>query len=235
MLARSEGPEQEGAVRLEDYTPDTICRALGLPGFWEDRRDGDRGLWIRLLLMPSFDPEVCVTMFTNDTGATADVRTFSKQFWRQPSPLHCPPLYKAIIDPGQSAVEAAVRSVNQNLADMRRESRKGAVLDGMPVEMCWKGPAGAGDFQANVWSLHTSRHVLATIFQDLHGRLRPGYCRNAIAAAARYVELELQTDPVAEPAAGRTVLVLGNESARREVIERLGRTDEQDPGGARAE
>ncbi|KYF77512.1 hypothetical protein BE20_56615 [Sorangium cellulosum] len=51
----------------EQYTADAICNAMGLPAFIE------RGLplpALRLLLMPSFDPEVCITL----TGAAGDER-----------------------------------------------------------------------------------------------------------------------------------------------------------------
>ncbi|KYF50419.1 hypothetical protein BE04_26595 [Sorangium cellulosum] len=67
----------------ERYTADAICNAMGLPAFI------DPGLSLpalRLLLMPSFDPEVCITL----TGAAGDERlsvvALTESLWQQAAP-----------------------------------------------------------------------------------------------------------------------------------------------------
>jgi hypothetical protein len=49
-------------MRQEEDKPDAICRAMGLLSFSDDASLRKRGEALRVVFMPSFHPEVAVTL-----------------------------------------------------------------------------------------------------------------------------------------------------------------------------
>jgi len=56
-----------------EQTPDEICRALGLSGFCTNWTRSSPRQEMRLLLEPTFHPELCIVFAEGDRGVTAKV------------------------------------------------------------------------------------------------------------------------------------------------------------------
>ncbi|MGI9425029.1 MAG: hypothetical protein ACR2PA_17675 [Hyphomicrobiaceae bacterium] len=121
-------------MQLIDQTPDEICRALGLPSFetkW-NRTAPDQEL--RLLLLPTFHPELCLTFSERDatTSVTVTYAQSKMSPFEQPSP---------------SPVDQDTgRLRNTRLADLETSLRKALVepdhlslsRDGIIVYIFWR-------------------------------------------------------------------------------------------------
>src|SRR6185312_60388 len=68
-------------LSFEEYTADAICRAMNLPGFIEPGWTEREHPTLRVVLKPSFHPEVCLTISRTDNGASISVIALAEQFW----------------------------------------------------------------------------------------------------------------------------------------------------------
>ena len=75
-------------MHLEHYTADAICQAMGLPGFVEESWTQCDGPTLRLLLKPSFHPELCLTLFREKESTRLSVVALAERFWTQVAAAH---------------------------------------------------------------------------------------------------------------------------------------------------
>ena len=205
-------------MKTDLYTADAICKSMGLPSFELDPACTGAAEGIRLLLKPSFHPEICLT-FADDHVSVVCAR---EMIWRQvePSPMFT---YRS-----EAALPAgAFETLLTSLVPMSRSDSKavpGITIDGMPTELLHfrsgalvlkvGGNGGRkGDFSAFValaidtaWQCSSNSH-----------------CRNSLAEAAEYVgsilprEADLPRKPVVQ------TMVLGPDEDRAQVLEALRR------------
>ena len=76
-------------MQLEQYTADAICRSMGLDAFAPSGPS-----CVRVVLRPSFHPEVCVTVAETAGSARArmSVVALTEMLWRQHAPRRLPEL-----------------------------------------------------------------------------------------------------------------------------------------------
>lgn len=205
----------------EQYTADAICNAMGLPAFIE------RGLplpALRLLLMPSFEPEVCITL----TGAAGDARmsviALTESFWRQPAPCRLS-AWRELTEVSASAIADSLADFAAALAATREEAGRMVCIDGMPVEGCHMIETGVERIACHPYRPAVSGFVSKLIRLAWESCSGAGV-RNGLAACARYVGTNF---PLAElePAVERSrVLILGNADDRADLLEQLARHGE---------
>lgn len=68
---------------LDDYTPDAICKAMGLPSFAEDPALREHTDCLRVLFRPSFHPEVCVTCWPEQNGLAIQTTALLQMLWHE--------------------------------------------------------------------------------------------------------------------------------------------------------
>src|SRR5689334_6957557 len=76
VVASSLAMGQRALMHFVEYTPENICKALGLPAFVPEVEEG----WAaRILLKPSFHVEVCITFVVTGDVSRVEIRVPSKQ------------------------------------------------------------------------------------------------------------------------------------------------------------
>jgi hypothetical protein len=113
-----------------DYMADTICRAMGLPGFADDPALRERGDCLRVLFMPSFHPEVCVTCWSEGEGTGLQVAARREMFWRERA-RHLPVVILTV-----TVAAPSFATLAEDFATAAEElsgERKWFTLDGMPT------------------------------------------------------------------------------------------------------
>jgi hypothetical protein len=201
-------------VQLSQYTADAICRSMGLDAF------EPVGLsCVRLLLKPSFHPEVCVTVAepADPARARLSVVALTEMLWRQQAPRRLPELREEVGVPAEVFAEAAA-GFAAAFADRDRDGRR-VCLDGMGVECC-RSIGEVERFAEHAHRPAVSAFVGRLVWWAWVACRVPGV-RNALAECARYLGAEYprQADPERPPA--RRLLVLGTPEARAGYFEVL--------------
>jgi hypothetical protein len=211
-------------MRLEDYTPDAICLAMGLPGFRNDAALRGTEPSLRLLLRPSFHPEVCVTLLMGATEGTAEVRTFPELFWHMPSPAYRPVVFAERVAIACGVVANLARGFTETARLLQAPGReRWMVLDGMPVSVWGRFDGVETEVDLNVGAAGELRLFVAGAIREIYAVLSSGRCRNGLAIAGEYVDLRLKVDALPEVNTATRLLVLGDEEGRKEVGDRLNR------------
>ncbi len=174
-------------MQSKDYTAENICKAMGLAGFSNDPTFEDHQSVIRLLLMPSFHPELCLTLAANEREAILSIIALTDQFYRRPDPAWSLPIYSEKIEVSWSEFEklfdtARALAHNQQLAETARG------LDGMSFSCLIRD----GD---KVWlfeKIYVSKgqapaSFVGVVLLSAYEHVQKPECRNAIAQVGYYV------------------------------------------------
>lgn len=199
------------------YTPDAICRAMGRPAFVER---GWSPVTLRLLLEPSFDPEVCVTLTGQAEAARLSVVALATMLSRQSAPCVLAAWRDEVAIPAPVFAQAVEGFVAALVADREREGRM-VCLDGMPVAACLLIDSGLEQFACSPYRPEVSGFVSSLV------RLAWVSCqvagvRDALAACGRYVGLNLPREPVPPTPELFRVAILGTPDARAEFFGQVG-------------
>lgn len=204
-----------------EYTADRICNAMGLPAFV------DRGLplpVLRLLLMPSFEPEVCITLTGPAENACLSVAALTESLWQQPAPCRLSAWNERIEVPA-SAVAEIYANFAVALAADREATGRMVTLDGMPVEGCRLTSAGVERIACHPYRPEVSAFVSKLIRLAWESCSGAGV-RNGLAACAGYVGANFPMEALPLPEQRSRVLILGTPDNRAELLEQLGRRGE---------
>lgn len=202
-------------MKLDAYTAEAICRSMGIASFEHDPACTDASEAIRLLLKPSFHPEICITFALGKVSVVCARAMIWQQF--EPSPM----LADRSEDPvGQAAFAGLLDSITPIATPLG--AVPGIIIDGMPTELLHfragalvlqVGGSGGrtGNFSAFI------AHAIALAWDSTSS----AYCRNALADAAKYVGKSLARVP--EPPRKPVVetVVLGPEEDRRQLMAAL--------------
>lgn len=137
-----------GSMRYEDYTADAICQAMGLTGFVERSWMLSDRPTIRVVLTPSFNPELCITLFKSPDSTLLTVFALIDQFWAQRSQVYMPRLREDIhLSPSVFDEALALFLAAHGSFD---PERRYICLDGMGSESCTVSRATTKRMRAHV-------------------------------------------------------------------------------------
>jgi len=223
--------EYEGELmRIEDYTPDAICMALEGRKFRDDELFGQNESVLRLLLRPSFDPEVCITLGSGLTEDWLELCTFHEMFWHKASAADRPAVFKVRVAIVRGSLDNCTRDFVEAHRLLEETSPKNwMVLDGMPVSAICSVAGSVLELDLNVGARDEFHSFVANILNQLFPLIPPGPCRNSIVRAGRYVDLRLPIDTLPKIEAGTRLLILGEEKGKREVTDALDREVQRRP------
>lgn|GEM_PF-1161409 len=201
-------------MQTANTTSENICQAMGMDGFANDWHLASADESIRLLLMPSFAPEVCIT-FTKAHGAvTARVETPRDQIWLQ----HWPMPQKTMTDVATGASNAVEYDRLLHLFELAGNPPPGqrvVILDGMPSH-CIHRKAGERvfDIRKNPAKDGPLGNFIGAAIAVAWEAIDGPRVRNALREAGTYVgvRLEKQEVPPDKPLV-RTMVLGGHEDA----------------------
>ncbi|WKB56031.1 hypothetical protein [Eleftheria terrae] len=190
---------------------------MGIASFKNDPTCTDAAEAIRLLLMPSFHPEICITFGLGKVSVVC-ARTM---IWRhfEPSPV--------LTDRGEGPIrQAEFGGLLDSMTPIATspDAVPGIIIDGMPTELLHLRAGaialkvGGNGGKAGNFSVFIA-HAIALAWDSISN----AYCRNALSDAAKYVGKclprvsEPQRKPVVE------TVVLGLEEDRAQLMEALRR------------
>lgn len=204
-------------MRTEHYRPDTICHCIGVPGFESDPDLAAAGESIRLLLQPSFHPEVCITLNKCPEQATVSVVAARAMVWHQPSPAPMP----TDSDRGEVSMDW-LTCFAAAIATASGQEDAGLVIDGMPVDaLLVQDGRSVLKVRRNADCQSDFGACVAQVISTAWKSLQNIPCRNALAHAARYTGLDLPLFPEAAGKPSIQTLVLGTDEERRELLDAL--------------
>ena len=207
-------------MHTDQYTADIICRSMGLLGFFEESWSTSATAVLRLLLKPSFDPEVCITLSSFGSSANLCVIALSEMLWRQPGPCRLAEhREEVVVDP--NILNDMVTNILAAHAESCAQGRF-VCLDGMGSECCYVRAGHVLRFVQHVSRPSIVQLVVRVIdlaWQSCHDP----FVKNALVRCAKYVDMDyaLETEPVA-PRVTR-LLVLGSPDDRAEYLDLIRR------------
>lgn len=167
---------------------------MGLPGFADDPAMSRGEQALRLLLKPSFDPEVCITLLLSRDSAVAEVRTFDKSFWSMSASAEKPRTFLETVTIPRALFVKIPAKMRHALAEVQEKRKKIAVLDGVGANLMFRSPGEVLELRANVALSEQLRRLVASVLRHVHAGLPKGECRHALAVAGEYVEISLSAD-----------------------------------------
>lgn len=175
-------------MQLDEQTPDELCQALGLLGFATEWTPGMPRQELRVLLLPAFHPEVCMEFCENDgntmvtvTCARSKISTFEP---RSPAPVDQDS--SAVANTSLAELEATLRNALKE-PDALTQGR-----DGMDINIFWRTlRAGLMVQHANSSQHPALGAFVAQLVARAHRAIKCCACKDSLAEAAVYVELEL--------------------------------------------
>lgn len=160
---------------IDAYTPDAVCRALGLEGFAP--APVASGWAARLLLLPSFHPEVCVTATMAAPGAgSLEVRVPAEQVWVA-GPISQLTYRDAAPFPAAAAV----------LASPPKVRTAGGMLDGMTFALAMRTAESTGELHGTAAVDSAVDAWLRTVIDAARSAVGDDACRRALDAARGYL------------------------------------------------
>jgi hypothetical protein len=214
-------------MRLEDYTADAICQAMGLPSFIEDSWAQAESPTLRVVLTPSFHPELCVTLSRTADAVRLSVVALTEQFWSQRSGVYLPTereeVHLALRDFDEAL--ALFATAHANFDSLRRY----VCIDGMGSESCLVSRTGTQRLDAHVSAHRPSGQLVERLIELAWNACRQPRVRNALSQAARYLSVEYPLEEVPPQPAITRLAVLGTPEARHDYFEML-RQSKKDEG-----
>lgn len=205
-------------MRFEQYTADAIGRAMGIASVATLPPPTVRSF--RVLLKPSYTPEVCLTAIESDSEAIIEVVSLYEMLWHRPFPC---------VLRSETESLAIEREFFQQLNDLFHDAWNAIHLDARPVVVC----DGMGidmfrrcECNTEKISTYVSGRPLATFLETILPRLHSGFrnrlLRNNLAHCGKYARLELGLEtPLHFESPKRYLGVFGVEEDRTEIIRAL--------------
>jgi hypothetical protein len=199
---------------------------MGLDGFVEDGWTTSAPPVLRLLLKPSFDPEVCITLTGSPEGARLSVVALTEMLWRQEFP-HRLEGHRDEAAVAPDTFEQTERDYSEAFAECSIPGRF-VTIDGMGIESCCVSLGQVRRFAGHVTGRPSVDWFVARLIAAAWAVCCAPQVKNGLGRCARYVGVDLpwQQEPP-EPRLTR-ILVLGVPDEREEYIrllkQRLGLT-----------
>src|SRR5688572_7657013 len=169
-------------MELEDYTPTNVLAAMGLSELAPRCPSG--GWAARLLLLPSFQPELCISLVYDEANATslAEVRVLDSQLWKDarfagPRPTH---ISSMLVD-RELATQARYFITRPPVGS------GWTTCDGMSFRAFLQTPFSSHARTGHVSVEEDVRQFFRTVLPRLMLNAGDEYCMRALALALRYV------------------------------------------------
>ena len=173
---------------LAEPGPDEICRALGLPGFATEWSSDLPIQELRVLLLPTFHPGICLEFCGSDGAMTTTVTCArpDASLFESPSP--------APVDQDTGTV------VNTSLADLEATLRNALIApdaltqgrDGMDINIFWRTMRAGLIVQHANSSQHSALGAfVAQLIPLAYTAIKCSACKGRLAEAGVYVGLNL--------------------------------------------
>jgi hypothetical protein len=206
-------------MRLEDYTADAICQAMSLPGFIEQPWAQREYPIMRILLTPSFHPELCITLSRNSEAVLLSVVALTTQYWSHSSEMCLPHEHEEFTLP-QTAFDEALTlfTTAHGTVDPQRCY---ICLDGMGSESCLVSRAGTSRVRAEVSMLPQYKQFVAWVIDLAWNACRLPQIRNSLAQSASYLGVNYPVQEVPPQPPLMRLAVLGTPQERSDFLEML--------------
>jgi len=208
-------------MRLEDYTADAICRAMGLSGFVEQPWTQAENQTLRVVLTPSFHPELCLTFSQSSDSTPLSIAVLLDQLWARPSVVCLPHECEEIDMP--SVVFDEVLALFATARASYDPQRRYVYCDGMGSESCLSSRGGTQRLDAHVSSDAAVGKLVTRLIGLAWNSCRRARVRNALAQAARYLEIEYPLQDVPPQPPITRLAILGPPEEKRDCFEMLQR------------
>jgi len=204
-----------------NYTSENICRALGLGGFANDWQLAEADECIRVLLKPSFDREVCISVLRKAGTVSVSVVAAVSQIWRQDWPV--PQLTQVEQEVGIfSELQFTRLSSLLNLAAEPTQASRFVVIDGMQAHTVLRaGREGKLNLNQNVAGDANYGSFVAETIKQAHSVIGSSSIRNALADAGSYVGLRIPLEVVPPAKDVVQTLILGSQEETAQLLEAL--------------
>src|SRR6478736_2353679 len=171
-------------MQLEHYTPRNILRAMGFASVTPERLPG--GWAARILLMPSFHPEVSISLVVPQTAVCrAKVRALTSQLWRAPLQTGAEEFFSTSTDLDHSVISG--------IPDIIRRPKIGSpyqVLDGMSFSMFFQDSVCAAERAGHAMVDLDVARIVRVLLEALLARITDRACSAALHRVLRYAVSE---------------------------------------------
>lgn len=199
-------------MRLDEYNPTSICRALGLDGF---RSQVGRNREMTLLLCPSFAPEVLLR-FSSGSDGNCSVRLIcaKTQIWAQQHLGHV-----ATASETTAMESTTLAELEAGFRQGVSEPAGGIALDGMIVHIEWRSFSSRLTIEnVNPSSESSLRRLAANALTQTYSAINSKECRNGLSQADAYVGLQLPMEDLTEDKPRLQLGVLGVREEQAEFL-----------------
>lgn len=169
---------------LDDYTPDAICDKLDVGPFRPIGRCEQYRGELKVLLCPSFKPEVCLVFREHGAQTQVRVACAKPQIWGSAFRR-----VKALADSGRFREPTLVELERRFRSSVAQpEERDIAVLDGMNVHIAWHLSHGCLLLEGAHPSLSEPlKKFVGSVIVYAFDAIADHYCRDCLVDAAKYV------------------------------------------------
>jgi hypothetical protein len=204
-----------------NYTSENICRALSFGGFANDWELAGADQCIRVLLKPSFDREVCISVLCKAGAVSASVVAAVSQIWLQDWPV--PQATKVEKEVGMLSELQYARFLSLlNFAAEPSQASRVVVLDGMQAHSVLRaGREGKLNLDQNVGGNASYGAFVAEVIEQAHSVIGSPSIRNALADAGRYVGLRILREVMPPAKDVVHTLVLGTKEETAQLLDAL--------------
>jgi hypothetical protein len=170
-------------VTLDEYTPDAICQAMGLSAFVEPEWVNRAELVMRVLLKPSFHPEICVTI--GGAGDLSVVTFDKKSFWHS-SPGELLTTWREE-KPITSQTCIDLTGIFRETQESLDKSKSYICCDGMGIDACLISARDRTEFSGNVGGQRGIHAFVRAVAETSWNSCSRAEVRNSLSAALYYV------------------------------------------------
>jgi hypothetical protein len=201
-------------MNYEDYNADSICRSLGLSSFIDSRWSGEKSSALRIVLKPSFDPEVVFTLTTDNRWGLMSVVAAKNRIWASKLSSSIK-IFEDSFSIKESDFLQFVRAFDEALMESKIPNKR-VTLDGMAIEACSLIDSRIEKFGDHVSTNGAVFEFVVRLIKYAWEACGHPEVKNAVLSVAGYVNLSFPKIEVpATPSKPRVnILVLGTPEGR---------------------
>ncbi|MBE7464846.1 MAG: hypothetical protein HS116_15330 [Planctomycetes bacterium] len=202
------------------YSSDFICKNLGLGCFDNTEEARIARFYVRMLFKPSWHPESCVTISTQNDQTILRYAYFEGESLWHSKGIRTPLAFTEQHILPSSPIDGLL-SITAEASSHAVDVSRGVTLDGMGCCFLWKHHSQVMQNETNVGSPGFWRDWACAVLQVCWDAVQNPHAKQVVAATASYVGLEFNpaTLPPVKP---RThVLLLGAEEERQNLLDSI--------------
>lgn len=188
-----------GKVPDPAYTSENICRAMGMDGFADDPLLSQARQAVRLLLLPSFHNEACLSFVRTEEEISLSIVAAQSRVWQEDGHASRKvPAREATGRVSPEDFEEIVRLLE--IAAQPVPPPRFAVLDGMPVHsLLWSDGKVEASIRENVAYRESYLRLVAQAITTAWNAIGDPAVRNVLRDAGEYVDVDFPEQAVPPP------------------------------------